>query len=225
MTEDSRPSPNTVQLASQDVAASIAFYQDICGFTLAEQWPDKNPMWARLDLDGQSLMVGLQGKPEQIATMCKDDPAEAAWHLGSYEDVQKSQVGAGVVLYFHVADADAFHAEVQKRGGKPATSPKTQFYGLRDFGIQDPDGYRIVFYHPVTMENCQSCAMPLADAKPGDMYCDYCTDEKGQLRPFEDILAGTTGYFEREQGMDKASAEAAAREHLLKMPAWVCANA
>jgi hypothetical protein len=27
--------------------------------------------------------------------------------------------------------------------------------------------------------------MPLTDARPGEMYCNYCVDEKGQLRPYE----------------------------------------
>ena len=59
------------------------------------------------------------------------------------------------------------------------------------------------------------------DAKPGAMYCDYCTDDGGQLRPFEDILEGTiTGYFMGMQKMERGPAEAAAKEHLAKMPAW-----
>lgn len=224
MTEAPRPHPNTVQLTSADVSASIAFYRDICGFTLAEQWPDKNPMWARMDLDGQSIMVGVSGKPEQIAEMCKDDPQEAAWHTGAYEDMRASKAGAGVFLYFAVEDADQFFELVQQRGGKPATKPKTQFYGLRDFGLRDPDGYRLVFYNNVIMESCQSCSMPLPDAKEGDMYCEHCKDENGQLKPFEDIVAGAAAYMAQSQGMDLEEATAAAREHLKKMPAWVCAD-
>ena len=86
----------------------------------------------------------------------------------------------------------------------------------------DPDGYRLVFYTPVAMESCQSCGMPLADAEPGQMYCDYCTDEKGTLRPYEQVFEGTvTGYFMGMQKMGRKDAEKAAKEHLGKMPAWV----
>lgn len=224
MTDSTRPNPNAVQLTSADVAASIAFYRDLCGFTLAEQWPDKNPMWARLDLHGQSIMVGVAGNPEQIAQMCQDDPEEAAWHTSAYEEIQANQAGAGVFLYFAVDNADEFHQQVQKRGGETATNPKTQFYGLRDFGMRDPDGYRLVFYHTVIMESCQSCSMPLPNAKEGDMYCEHCQDDQGQLKPFEEIVAGSAAYLSQSQGIPLEEATAAAREHLKKMPAWVCAD-
>ena len=47
--------------------------------------------------------------------------------------------------------------------------------------------------------------------------------DKGQLRPYEDILEGTiTGYFMGMQNMERAEAEVAAKEHLGKMPAWQC---
>jgi hypothetical protein len=34
------------------------------------------------------------------------------------------------------------------------TQPKTQFYGLRDYMVEDPDGYQLSFYTPVVAENC-----------------------------------------------------------------------
>ena len=71
------------------------------------------------------------------------------------------------------------------------------------------------------MESCQSCGMPLSDAEPGQMYCQYCTDEQGQLRTYETVLEGTIqGYFMGMQKMSREEAELAAREHLAKMPAW-----
>ncbi|MFT7486989.1 MAG: hypothetical protein ACI9F9_002847, partial [Candidatus Paceibacteria bacterium] len=77
------------------------------------------------------------------------------------------------------------------------------------------------FYSPIQMTSCQSCGVPLADAIEGQMYCEHCTDDRGQLHPFEAILEGTiTGYFMGMQKMERAAAEVAAKEHLLKMPAW-----
>jgi hypothetical protein len=53
------------------------------------------------------------------------------------------------------------------------------------------------------------------------MYCDYCTDEEGKLRSFEDVLEGTIqGYFMGMQKMERGEAEVAAKEMLAKMPAW-----
>ena len=97
----------------------------------------------------------------------------------------------------------------------------SQFYGIRDFVIEDPSGYRLVFYTAIKMTECQSCGMPMKDAKPGEMYCQHCTDESGQLRSYEQVLEGTKrGYFMQMQGMQAAEAETAARDHLSKMKAW-----
>jgi hypothetical protein len=89
--------------------------------------------------------------------------------------------------------------------------------------ILDPDGYRLMMYSYIQMSECQSCGMPLADAQPGDMYCDHCTDDAGNLRSYEQILEGTIqGYFMGMQGMERAAAEVAAKEHLGNMKAWKC---
>jgi hypothetical protein len=61
----------------------------------------------------------------------------------------------------------------------------------------------------------------MADGKAGQMYCAYCSDEQGNLKPYEVILEGTvTGYFMEMQKMERKAAEKAAKEHLGKMPAW-----
>lgn len=215
-------SPNSIMLTASDMKAAIDFYVNILGFVLSESWPnDDNPMWANLDLNGQSVMMGCPMEPDQVAGMCAGNAKELAWFQPVAEEWKSNKPGVGTMFYLQVEDVDGFHAEVQKRGGSPATDPKTQFYGLRDFGIIDPTGYRLIFYSPVIMDNCQSCGMPLADAKPGDMYCDYCTTESGKLKPFEEVLEGTIqGYFMGMQKMERAAAEVAAKEMLSKMPAW-----
>jgi len=125
------------------------------------------------------------------------------------------------MLHLHVADVDAMSKLAVDAGAKLISEPKNQFYGLREIHVQDPDGFRFVFYTLIKMSSCQSCGMPLTDAKPGEMYCQYCTDEHGKLKPFETVLEGTTaGYFMQMQKMPRDKAEAAAREHLSKMPAW-----
>src|SRR5262249_41079083 len=124
-------------------------------------------------------------------------------------------------LYLLVPDIDAFAATIQKKGVKLALPPKTQFYGMRSAVVVDPDGYSLTFYSPVKMESCQSCGMPMADAAPGQMYCQYCTDEKGKLKSYEQVFEGTVrGYFMEHMKMARPDAEAAARAHLAKMPAW-----
>jgi len=215
-------SPNSIMLTAPDMKAAMAFYVNICGFELKESWPsEEDPMWMNLDLNGQSAMMGAPMDPAKVGEMCADNGKELAWFQSVAEEWQNNKPGVGTMFYFMVEDVDTFHAEVLQRGGNPATDPKTQFYGLRDFGIVDPSGYRLVFYTPVAMENCQSCSMPLTDAKPGDMYCNYCLTDDGKLKPFEQVLEGAIqGYFMGMQKMERAEAEVAANEMLLKMPAW-----
>ncbi|HTF88164.1 MAG TPA: VOC family protein [Planctomycetota bacterium] len=214
--------PISVILTVRDTKATLAFYRDKLGFEVEASWPDeKNPMWANLMLDGQSVMIGALGTPDDIKQFCAKDPAELEHKLGAHADFSKNKHGVGISTYVAVKDIDAWHAKVSKLGVKFAGVPKTQFYGIREVGLEDPDGYSFMFYSPVTMATCQSCSMPMTEAKPGEMYCGYCVDEKGKLKPYETILEGcVSGYFIPMQKMSRPDAEVAARELLAKQPAW-----
>lgn len=213
--------PISVMFTSRNMQKSVAFYRDTLGFEMKESWPDdKNPMWASLTLDGQVIMLGAHMSPEAATEMCGGDAGSAQYMKTLAEEFQKNQPGVGIVTYIQVPDVDRYHAGLVKKGLK-LNAPKSQFYGLRDFGVQDPDGYRLLFYTNIKLDSCQSCGMPLADAKPGQMYCHYCTDDKGTLRPYESVLEGTTsGYFMAMQKLPRPEAEKAARAHLSTMPAW-----
>lgn len=214
--------PLCVMLNCKDMQRQVAFYRDKLGFTLKESWPDdNNPMWANLVLDGQSVMIGGACPPEKVGDFCKGDAAELAHFTKLAQDYQKHQAGVGIQVYVMVPDIDAYHAKLAKSGIKDLRAPKTQFYGLRDVPVRDPEGYQLIFYTPIAMTSCQSCGMPLTDAVPGQMYCEYCIDEKGKLKPYEVVLEGTTvGYFMQMQKLPRPAAEKAAQEHLKKMPAW-----
>lgn len=221
MSDCSETYPNTVMIICRDMKASVAFYRDQLGFELKEAWPtQEDPHWANLVMDKQSLMLSCNTEPEGEA--CEHDPAAAERWKESLSELRGSTPGAGVYFYLMVPDVDAYYAEVTAKGVATQDEPKNQFYGLRDFPLRDPDGYRFQVYQPIQMESCQSCAMPLAEAAPGQMYCGHCTDDAGQLRSYEQVFEGTvTGYFMGMQKMERAEAEAAAREHLAKMPAWM----
>ena len=214
--------PLTLMLTCRDAKKSIAFYRDTLGFEVEASWPDeKNPMWANLMMGRQGIMIGASMSPADAAKMCGGDAEAAKVMTKLAEEYQKNRPGVGVVIYVAVPDVDAYHAGLGKKGLKNLRAPKTQFYGIRDFTLEDPDGYRLTMYTTVSMASCQSCGMPMKDAKPGELYCGYCKDETGKLRPFEKVLEGTTtGYFMAMQKMPREKAEKAAREHLAKMPAW-----
>jgi uncharacterized glyoxalase superfamily protein PhnB len=214
--------PISVILTSKDVKRSIAFYRDTLGFSLEHSWPDdEKPMWASMILDGQSVMIGAALPPEALAKMhCNSEETE--WVKLQWQELSENRPGVGIQVYLQVKDVDAHYKHVTAKGAKTYRSPKDQFYGIRDYLLEDPDGYRLMFYKTITMQQCQSCGMPLTNAKPGEMYCGYCTDEKGALKSYETVLEGcTTGYFMGMKKMVRKEAEKAAKEHLSKMPAWV----
>ena len=213
----------TVMLSCADVGKSLRFYRDVLGFELKESWPDpETPRWASLELHGQRVMIGEAMTPESVEAMCGEgESSELELWRGLARDFRDNKHGVGIQVYVQVPDVDAFHDQVIARGAEVLRGPKTQFYGLRDFALTDPDGYLLIVHTPVAMESCQSCGMPLADAEPGEMYCRYCVDELGRLKPYDTVFEGTvTGYFMGMQKMERAAAEQAAREHLAKMPAW-----
>jgi uncharacterized glyoxalase superfamily protein PhnB len=209
----------SVMLTCNDTAAALRHYRDTLGFTVKETWPSEDaPLWASLSLNGQTLMIGgaFDGGD------CGDASGpEIDFHRQSSEEFKASPGGAGAFIYLEVEDVDAFYQQITGSGAKAVVEPKDQFYGIRDFATRDLDGYRLIFFQPITMGSCQSCGMPLSNAQPGQTYCDYCTDDDGKLHPYERVLEGTiSGYFMGMQKMERAEAEVAAKEHLSKMPAW-----
>ena len=78
-----------------------------------------------------------------------------------------------------------------------------------------------------TCPSCYSCGMPLEKASDhalGDInqkFCIYCTNEKGQLKPYEEILRNMANYLVHSQGVAMAAAEEIAKDVLAKQPAWI----
>lgn len=206
--------PMSLHFNCKDVGAAVKFYTEVLGFELETCWPSEgDPQWANVTLEGQSIMFGAAMENCETQDKGFQESLVADW---------KKAPGGGVLVYVRVDDIDEFYNEVVDNGAKPACEPKDEFYGVRNFMLQDPEGYRIAFYSPLQMTSCQSCGMPLTDAKEGQMYCEHCTNDNGELHPYESILEGTIrGYFMGMQKMERGPAEVAAKEHLAKMPAWV----
>lgn len=78
----------------------------------------------------------------------------------------------------------------------------------------------------IYMKICDSCGMPMESAKDhgaGNMenaYCKYCSDAKGQLKPWEMVLEGFINYMMKSEKKPREEAERMARAHLEQMPAW-----
>jgi uncharacterized glyoxalase superfamily protein PhnB len=122
----------TPNLVVADIALSIAFYRDLLGFSIQATVPDKSPFaFAWMQRDGISVFLNTLGSVKE------DLPGLAARPIGGtntmYIAVEAESPEMGVDALF-----DAIHP-----GARVMMPLTTQFYGMREFGIEDPDGYVI----------------------------------------------------------------------------------
>jgi uncharacterized glyoxalase superfamily protein PhnB len=205
-------------LAVRDMKATIDFYTNSLGFKLGMTFPSPdNPEYADLSKDGMVLMF------------------IPAANLGIGRD---ERLGIGVNLYMQIdGDIDGYYDELRKRGVKIAVDIKDEPFGIRDFTVEDVDGYKLTFNASKPAEtcescevsitaNCLSCGMPMTKPEdfgggnPENKYCVHCSHPDGSLKSYEEALEGMTGFMMSSRNLDKETAERAARDYMSKMPAW-----
>ena len=75
-------------------------------------------------------------------------------------------------------------------------------------------------------KTCISCGMPLRTAEDhpnrdtSKDFCVHCATPEGELKSYEDALAGMSGFIRMTQGLDEGAALQAARSMMSRMPAW-----
>ena len=118
----------TPNLLVQDIDRSTAFYRDVLGFRVKQTVPDAAPfVFVWLERDGVPVFL--------------NDP-KVADH--DYPEASRRPAGGTATMFFVVADVDGFHATVAPRA-RVIMPLKTQFYGMREFAIEDPDGHILTF--------------------------------------------------------------------------------
>lgn len=73
------------------------------------------------------------------------------------------------------------------------------------------------------MTFCHACTAPLDNPEfkgASDIYCKLCTDENGNLKPYEEIKKGITMWFLSWQGVSEEVASQRAEYFMKAMPAW-----
>ncbi len=53
-----------------------------------------------------------------------------------------------------------------------------------------------------------------------NLYCVCCSNTDGSLKSYAEVFEGMVNFMMTSQKMDRGTAESAAREYMLKMPAW-----
>lgn len=113
-----------------DAQRSISFYEGL-GFKTMERHEAENGHLAHaaLDLEGASLGVG------EIAAV-EDDP--------EFEEWVSTPLGAGVIVSFHVDDAEELFERAQAIDAT-IDQPLNDHLGTPSFTLNDPDGYVLTF--------------------------------------------------------------------------------
>ncbi len=195
-------------LAVRNMKNTIEFYKNSLGFKMGMAFPDAdNPQYVDLSKDEMCLMF---------------IPAESI-DIGSDE-----KLGTGVNLYMAVdGDIDEYYDELMGRNVRIAVEIKDEPFGIRDFAVEDIDGYQLTFSQQSgNIKNCMSCGMPMVTPEDfgggsiDNLFCAHCTEPDGSLNSYAEVMEGMIGFMMKTQKMDRKTAEGAAGEYLSKMPAW-----
>lgn len=110
-------------LTVNDIAQSMAWYRDVLGCVVLDRWEHGGRLSGAVMKAGSALIY-----------LGQDD-----WKKG-----RNRNKGAGFRLYCTtVQDVDKLAALIKARGGRLTHEPADQPWGGRDFGVVDPDGFKI----------------------------------------------------------------------------------
>ena len=118
----------TPNLVVANVERSLAFYVDTLGFARGLTVPEQSP-FVFASVTSGALEIFFN----DASTAIKEYPSFAG-----------KPIGATGTMFIEMEGIDAFHEAVKAK--VTITMPiVTQWYGMREFAIEDPDGYVITF--------------------------------------------------------------------------------
>jgi uncharacterized glyoxalase superfamily protein PhnB len=115
----------TPNLVVRDVTASMEFYQNVLGFQAGITVPEQAPY-----VFGSVVSGGVEIFFNDQKTVAQDYPA-----LGA------RPIGGSLTLFIEVEGIEQVLAAVQKHGARITMPLKEQFYGMREFAFEDPEGW------------------------------------------------------------------------------------
>jgi lactoylglutathione lyase len=123
----------TPNLLVRDIDASTGFYRDVLGFQVKQTVPDAAPfVFVWLERDGIAVFLNDPNAAE------KDVPG-----------ISGRPAGGTATLFFVLTGVDDLHAQVASKT-RIVMSLRTQFYGMREFSVEDPDGHLLTFAERVS---------------------------------------------------------------------------
>ena len=121
----------TPNLIVRDVAASVHFYESVLGFKRAISVPDQAPF----------VFASVTHGPLEIFFNDQKLVAEEYPALAGIDPPHS--LGGTLTLYIETDSLDDVLSAVEKARCKIVAPPKTQFYGMREFAFEDPEGWTI----------------------------------------------------------------------------------
>jgi uncharacterized glyoxalase superfamily protein PhnB len=120
----------TPNLVASDMARSVAFYQEVLGFTTVRTVPDQAPFvfaWLRRD-ETELFLNDAKALAEELAP-----------------DGGHPAAGMGLSgLFIIMSGVDALHDAIRDRA-TVVMELRNTFYGMREFAVTDPDGHVLTF--------------------------------------------------------------------------------
>ena len=124
----------TPNLIVTDMDRSAAFYRDVLGFSVVTTVPDRPP-FAFTWLQRGGVSVFLNSRDSVKEDLGSWGARAVGGTLSMFITIEADTVDTGIDALFRSIDGTA-----------PIAMPlKNQFYGMREFAIEDPDGYLIIF--------------------------------------------------------------------------------
>src|SRR5689334_24260077 len=118
----------SLSLTVKELQKSLAWYRDVMGFTVDQQY----------EREGQLRAVAL--KAGEIRILLNQDDGKRGW------DRVK---GEGFSFQFTTdQEIDGIASRIRSAGGKLETEPADMPWGVRSFRMVDPDGYRFAVSSP-----------------------------------------------------------------------------
>jgi lactoylglutathione lyase len=118
----------TPNLIVANVERSLAFYVDTLGFARGMTVPEQSPL----------VFASVTSGPVEIFFN------DAATAIKEYPGFAGRAIGATGTMFIETKGVDALHDRL-KASMKIVMPLVTQFYGMREFAVEDPDGYVLTF--------------------------------------------------------------------------------
>ena len=117
----------TPNLIVRDVAASMEFYKSVLGFQAAITVPEQAPYVFGSVANGN------------VELFFNEEKAVAE----DYPPLGAKPIGGALTLFIEVEGIEEILGKVQSSKAKIIMPLKTQFYGMREFAFEDPEGWLV----------------------------------------------------------------------------------